>query len=37
MVTNIFGVIGVQAEWNPIYRFKTTPNSKFPDIIKLAM
>jgi len=37
MVTNIFGVIGVQAEWNPIYRLKTTPNSKFPGIIKLAM
>jgi hypothetical protein len=37
MVNNILGVIGVQAEWDSIYRFKTTPNSKFPGIIKLAM
>ena len=37
MVNNILGVIGVQAEWDSIYRFMTTPNSKVPGIIKLAM
>jgi len=37
MVNNILGVIGVQTEWDSIYRFKTTSNSKFPGIIKLAM